>query len=574
MQAAIEDRADNAGTLTARLALVLEGRGLLDAAGIDRARRACERSGERIDAVLIRLGLVSDSAVAAALAEALGLRLMGETDLPAEPVLEDLLPLAYLRRQRAIPIAAHEDRLVLAMADPLDRDAEGAIAFMTERPVVRMVAAERDLDAAFARVYGSHDRAERTPLIESSQHDEGEEDADRLRDLASEAPIVRLVERLIARAVEEEASDIHIEPAESAVHVRLRRDGVLSLAETLPITVRAAVASRIKIMARLNIAERRLPQDGRIRLAVRGRDIDLRVSTMPTLYGESVVLRILDRAALRLDLGMLGLGDDLLAGFRSLLQAPNGIVLVTGPTGSGKTTTLYAGLNALDRTEHKVLTVEDPVEYHLAGVNQIQVNPRIGLTFAAALRSILRQDPDIVMVGEIRDLETAEIAVQASLTGHLVLSTVHTNSAAATLTRLIDMGIERYLLASSLTGVLAQRLVRRPCLRCAVPRDLTPAMRVRLLADAKLGPETELRLLRPSGCPACRSTGFSGRTAISELLLVDDKVRDGIVGGASEREIEHAAEGAGMRSLYRDGLLAAFRGETTVEEVLQVTRIR
>ena len=363
------------------------------------------------------------------------------------------------------------------------------------------------------------------------------------------------------------------------MRVRFRIDGMLHTVETLPPALRAAVTSRVKIMARLNIAERRLPQDGRIRSTVRGKDIDLRVSTMPTLYGESVVLRVLDRSSTRHDFTALGFSTEVLTGLRKTLAEPNGIILVTGPTGSGKTTTLYTALGSLDSERQKIFTVEDPIEYELAGVNQIQMQPQIGLTFASSLRSILRQDPDIIMIGEIRDLETAEIAIQASLTGHLVLSTVHTNSAAATVTRLIEMGVADYLLASSLTMVLAQRLVRRLC-SCAVPMEGSRALAERLWQDAGGGAtgsrsmsELAAGLRRPAGCDACRHTGYRGRTTIGEMLTMSDRLRELLLSGASEQALTQGATAAGMTTMYRDGLMKAFGGETTIEEVLRVTRM-
>ena len=330
----------------------------------------------------------------------------------------------------------------------------------------------------------------------------------RLEDMASEAPVIRLVHDLITRAVEAQASDIHIEPREDSVRVRYRIDGVLTTVETLPLSLRAAVTSRVKIMAHLNIAERRLPQDGRVKATVRGRPIDFRVSTMPTMLGESVVMRILDRSSVPLDFAPLGFRGAVLDGFMRLLAQPNGIILVTGPTGSGKTTTLYTALHLLNKAESKLFTVEDPIEYQLAGINQIQVQPKIGLTFAHALRSILRQDPDIIMVGEIRDLETAQMAIQASLTGHLVLSTLHTNGAAASLTRLMDMGVDDYLLASTVTGILAQRLVRRLCTKCAAPETAPPP----LIARRGDTHQDLSGLRRKVGCQACRNTGYQGRT--------------------------------------------------------------
>ena len=390
--------------------------------------------------------------------------------------------------------------------------------------------------------------------------------------MASEAPVIRLVQDLIVRAVEMRASDIHVEPREDSVRVRFRVDGMLSTVETLPTALKAAVGSRIKIMARLNIAERRLPQDGRMKTNVRGREIDLRVSTMPTLWGESIVLRILDRSSVELDFPKLGFAGPSHETFLRLLEEPNGIILVTGPTGSGKTTTLYTALGLLNSPERKVFTVEDPIEYQLPGVNQIQVQPKIGLTFATALRSILRQDPDIIMVGEIRDLETAQIAIQASLTGHLVLSTVHTNNAAATVTRFLDMGVEKYLLASCLKGVLAQRLVRRLCSFCAKPAP-DPLSHVRVLEGigaSAAGVPIQPKL--PAGCSVCRNSGYAGRTTVCELLATSPSVREAILSGAGEQAIEAIAVAEGMVTMLQHGLTKALQGVTTSEEVWRVTR--
>ena len=566
------------------LTRLLTERGALDAAGLQRAERAQQRSGERFDRVLTRLGLASERAVAEAMSTTLALPLMGEADYPLIRSFEAQLPLAYLKEHRILPLNEAAHGVALAMADPLDEETASAVAFLLERPVMRHVATAGDIDAAIERLHTDGQPADRGDLANVYSDDGSEDDVDRLKDIASEAPIIRLVQQVIARAVETEASDVHLEPGEDGVRVRYRLDGVLHTIETLPPGVRAAVTSRVKIMARLNIAERRLPQDGRIRLAVRGKDIDLRVSTMPTLYGEGVVLRILDRSTNRLDLEDLGFHGQVLDAFRKVLAQPNGIVLVTGPTGSGKTTTLYSALAGLNSAELKLFTVEDPIEYHLAGINQIQVQPKIGLTFAAALRSILRQDPDIIMIGEIRDLETAQIAIQASLTGHLVFSTVHTNSAAATVVRLLDMGIESYLLASSVTAVVSQRLVRKLCRDCASPRVVPKDMLRKLVGDAfaisdvaaidaQITAQT-YELKSAVGCASCRHTGYAGRSAVLELLEMTDGVKEHIVEGASEQRIEKAGQAAGMITMYRDGLQKVLAGETTLEEVLQVTRIR
>ncbi len=570
----IDPRIDpKAATFVEGLSRVLVSRGLMDQLSAKRAQRAQVRSGDRFDQVLTRLGLIAEPAMAAALAEFLGLPLVAAADFPDVALFADALRLPFLRGNAILPIREDEAAVTVAMADPLNADAAASLAYLLRRPVLRAVATAGEIEAAIERLYGDAPATSSEALAARTGPEAAiEDDVERLQDIASEAPIIRLVHQLIARAVEAKASDIHIEPAEDSLKVRYRIDGVLHTVETLPLGMRAAVTSRIKIMARLDIAERRLPQDGRLKSVVRGRDVDLRVSTVPTLHGESVVLRILDRSSVRLAFDALGFETQTIADFSRALTQPNGIVLVTGPTGSGKTTTLYTALGTLNHATSKICTVEDPIEYQFAGINQIQVQPKIGLTFATALRSILRQDPDVVMIGEIRDLETAQIAVQASLTGHLVLSTVHTNSAAATISRLINMGVEDYLLGSSLSAVLAQRLVRRLCPACAKPAETSPALIERLLPDRTIDPAS-IRLMRPCGCDACRNTGFAGRLAVTELLPVTDDIRESILSRQSERAIEQSAIAAGMTSLYRDGLTKAFRGETTIDEVLRATRV-
>ena len=553
--------------LIERLAAFLASRGVLDELTLHRALRAQRQSGERFDLVLTRLGLIAEADLARLLAEFLGLPLLDPSQLPEAPLMADRLQLQFLKGNRIVPVADRGDSLLVAIADPFNTEAAAALSYLLERPVQCGVMPAGDIERALERLYG---RGETVPA-EAGSADPGqasEDDVRRLEDMASEAPVIRLVHDLVTRAVEAQASDIHVEPREDSVRVRYRIDGVLTTVETLPLPLRAAVTSRIKIMAHLNSAERRLPQDGRVKATVRGKPIDLRISTMPTMLGESVVLRILDRSSVQLDFAPLGFRGAALDRLVELLTQPNGIVLVTGPTGSGKTTTLYTALNLLNRAESKLFTVEDPIEYQLAGINQIQVQPRIGLTFAHALRSILRQDPDIIMVGEIRDLETAQMAIQASLTGHLVLSTLHTNSAAASITRLMDMGVDDYLLASTLTGVLAQRLVRRLCPRCSAPADTLPPLL------GRLGRGRDLRgLRRKVGCQSCRNTGYQGRTTISELLVMTDAIRRRVLERSGESALEAAAAEGGMVSMLDDGLAKALAGETTVEEVLRVTRM-
>lgn len=556
-----------------RLAELLQAGGHCDARTIERGRRMAAESGQRLDSVLVQLGLVSERDVATAYASLLGARVVGPADYPDAPVLPERLQPRFLRSARVLPLAATDGRVVLAMADPLDDFARMAVAAATGAAIDPAVALPIELEAAFERLYPSGEAAG-SDGVESTEAPL-EEDTERLKDLASEAPVIRLVNGIIGRAVETQASDIHIEPFEDGLRVRYRYDGILHEAETPPGRLAAAITSRIKIMAKLDIAERRLPQDGRIKLAVRGQEVDFRVSTIPSLWGETVVLRVLDRSAVAFDYDRLGMSPPIVASFTRALDLPNGIVLVTGPTGSGKTTTLYTGLLGLNSIARKIVTIEDPVEYQLRGINQVQVKPQIGLNFASLLRSILRQDPDVIMVGEIRDLETAQIAVQAALTGHLVLSTVHTNSAAATITRLRDMGLEDYLLTAVLRGVLAQRLVRRLCRHCRAPYEAPPDLVARFdLATraAGLGLAGPPVLHHPVGCPECRGTGYSGRQAIAEFLVPDDEIERLIFARAEHTEIERAAIAAGMRTMFEAGVDAALLGETTVEEVARSIR--
>jgi general secretion pathway protein E len=554
-----------------RLAARLVAAGKLDDAALDRVARLQGRNNAHLEGLLVKLGLVQERDLAEALADELGLTIAEIGDFPDSPVLDDRVNERYLRHNAVLPLADTTDAVVLAMVDPLNLHAIRSVEMVTGKRVAPRVVLASDLEAAFARLYeperaGHHEAAETVNLDDD---DDLLEDVDRLRDLASEGPVIRLVNSLIARAIESRASDIHIEPAQNRLAVRYRVDGVLVEVASPPTRLRSAIISRVKIMARLNIAERRLPQDGRIRLAIQGKDYDLRVSSVPTLHGEGVVMRILDRSSLVYDLTALGFSDDLLTPFLEVLDQPQGILLVTGPTGSGKTTTLYTCLLRLNSREKKLFTVEDPIEYQLDGVSQIQVKPQIGLTFAHVLRAILRQDPDIVMVGEMRDLETAEIAIQAALTGHLVMSTLHTNSAAGTITRLLDMGIEDYLVTSTVTAVLAQRLVRKLCEECRESYRPLPEL-VDHLRIPTNGAEPTLH--RAGGCERCGGTGYRGRLAVLELLVLSDTVRQLILRRATIQEIHRAATTEGMRSMYEDGLRKALLGLTSIEEVLRVTR--
>ncbi|MEA2779007.1 MAG: ral secretion pathway protein [Rhodospirillaceae bacterium] len=546
--------------------------GHCDRRTVERAERVAGDTDQRLDHVLLQLGLVTERGLAEGYAALLDAKVVTPDRYPAvDPLFPEHLLAKFLRGVRALPLALEEETLVVAACDPLDGFIPAAIQAATGVSVLIEVAVPIELEAALDRLYPRGEQSE-------TSHEEGaaageplEEDAERLKDLASEAPVIRLVNQLISRAVETQASDIHIEPFEDRLRVRYRYDGVLQEAESPPARLIPAITSRIKIMAKLDIAERRLPQDGRIKLAVRGQEIDFRVSTIPSLYGETVVLRVLDRSAVVFDYAKLGLPQAVVERLTAALQLPNGIVLVTGPTGSGKTTTLYTGLLALNSVSRKVVTVEDPIEYQLRGINQIQVRPQIGLNFASLLRSILRQDPDVIMVGEVRDVETAQIAVQAALTGHLVLSTLHTNSAAAAITRLRDMGMEDYLLTAVLRGVLAQRLVRRLCLHCRRPAE-APSELVRRFDLDRRTQEAKIMLWHATGCPHCRQTGYRGRYAVAEFLVSDPAIEQLIFDRADHAEIERAAVAGGMATMFDAGLDAALAGTTTIEEVVRSIR--
>jgi len=556
-----------------RIGEILIERGKLDAAGLERALRLQQESGEKLGALLVSLGVVAQRDVAEALAAQLGLPLIEASGYPEMPILEERVSARFLRESRALPLAEDEEELALAMADPTDLYTMNAFEMVTGRKVKPQVAIPTELEAALERLYGAGKSALGQIVGDVEQRDDIGFDADiqQLKDLASEAPVIRLVSLVITNALEMRASDIHFEPFENRLIVRYRIDGVLHEIESPPRRLSAAVISRIKIMANLDIAERRLPQDGRIRLRIHGKEIDLRVSTVPTMHGESVVMRILDKGGVALDFRRLGFEDDTLKGFLDVLMEPHGILLVTGPTGSGKTTTLYTALDRLNKPDVKILTVEDPVEYQMPGINQIQVKPQIDLTFANALRSIVRQDPDVIMIGEIRDLETAQIAVQSALTGHLVLSTVHTNDAASTVNRLLDMGVEDYLLTSTVIGILAQRLVRTLCPSCKESYTALPEV-VNELGLRKFTQDGSVTLYHAKGCKECAKTGFLGRVSIMEMLPMSDPLRTHVMRHATSAELRQEAIREGMVTMYEDGMRKALNGVTTFEEVLRVTR--
>jgi general secretion pathway protein E len=540
--------------------------GKLSARDLERALAARQEMGGSLGLVLTQLGLVAEADVAQARSRALGIPLVAVEDFPAELPEVPGLQAEFMQAHQICPLRVEEGRLDVAMATPEDAYLRKALRLATGLEVRPFIARASDI----AKALSQPEQAAEAQDDDTGMEGDSSDFVEHLRDLASEAPVIRLVNMIIGRVIELRASDIHLEPFDDGLRVRYRVDGVIHSSEVVPPRHSAAVTSRVKLLAHLDIAERRLPQDGRIKTRVKGRELDLRVSTVPTVHGESVVLRVLDRASVRFSLEQMGFEPDTLQRFNELLGRPHGILLVSGPTGSGKTTTLYAALSKLDSSTQKIINVEDPVEYQLEGINQIQVHTQIGLTFANALRSILRQDPDIIMIGEMRDGETAQIAVQSALTGHLVLSTLHTNTAAGAVIRMKDMGVESYLITSSVNGVLSQRLVRTLCRHCRQPE--TPG--AELLASSGLG-----RWLKPGqpmytarGCAQCRDTGYQGRTGIHELLVLDDTLRRAILDGKDAGELHTIGVRAGMLSLYEDGLRKVAHGVTSLEELLRVTQ--
>lgn len=524
--------------------------------------------------MLLKLGQVSAEDLALCLAEVTQLPKVSFEDFPASPACAELISENFLKQHSVIPLDFSNGILTLAMLDPSDQFVIKSTRLASGAEQVKpVVISKTDLDSLFDQFYG--DGQSQLGKIADQIADSGSDndtDVEQLRDMASEAPVIRLVNLLIQRACKSNASDIHIEPFHDKLRVRFRCDGLLQEVEAPPAHLSAAVISRIKIMAHMNIAERRLPQDGRIDLRVQGQTIDIRVSSIPTVHGESVVMRILQRDSLVLDFESLGMSGEPLARFKSALEKPNGMILVTGPTGSGKSTTLYTAMQGLNTEQRKIITVEDPVEYQLEGVNQIQVRSSIGLDFATTLRSIVRQDPDIIMVGEMRDLETAKICIQSALTGHLVLSTLHTNEAAGSITRLLDMGVEDYLLTSTLLCVVSQRLVRKLCQHCAESFEPMPELLERLSWNSGETIDPGSKLYNPVGCEHCRNSGYNGRIAISEVLPVDDIIRRQIMLNCDAKELQQLAVEHGMKTMYTDGCIKALAGLTTLEEVLRVTQ--
>ena len=552
------------------IAELLVERGLLNEKQVEQAQLLNEEEGMRFDQALLQLGLLSERELLDLMGEQLDIPVINLTDLVIDPKALAALPPKFVYRKRIVPISRHNGTLDVATSDAFDMHALDDLRMMTGLNIQPVLASTEEIDKIIKTHYGvGGDTIDE--MVDSDKLDGLSESGDSTEDLlemAQEASVIKLVNEIIIEAVNERASDIHVEPYEHELSIRYRIDGVLQSASVPPQIHRfqAAIISRLKIMANLNIAEKRLPQDGRIKFQVGGRQIDVRVSVIPMLYGEGVVMRVLDKANVLFTLTDLGMDEATFASFQTLIERPHGIILVTGPTGSGKTTTLYASLNAILGPDLKVLTVEDPVEYHLKGVNQIPVDGRICMTFERGLRAILRHDPDVVMIGEIRDLETARAATQAALTGHLVLSTLHTNDAASAPTRLVDMGVEPFLVSSTLIGSMAQRLVRKICPQCKTSHEPK-----KVPSDLQLEPGA--MVYQGQGCEACRQTGFRGRSGLYELMLMNEDISQKIMARASSSEISKIACASGMKLLREDGWNKVRQGQTTVDEVVKCTAL-
>jgi general secretion pathway protein E len=543
-----------------RLGEILIERKLITEEDLERALELQKERGDKIGKTLVDMGFIAMRDVLAALSEQLGVPLVAIDAPPmVSPETETLSP-RFLRQFRCLPLSRVDHTITLAMADPLDVETIAAVRHCTGLKISTVLAPEQEIIDAIDKYYG--ESAARAEADFDFQAGEMSEDLEHLRDMASEAPVIRLVNAIIASAVEKRASDIHLEPFEKEFRIRYRIDGVLYNQDPPPRELKAAMISRVKLMAKLNIAERRLPQDGRIKIKTLGREVDLRVSTLPTLYGESVVMRLLDRSAGDFyDLGRLGFDKYMLGRMEHYTSLPHGIFLVTGPTGSGKSTTLYSALKRINLSDKKIITIEDPVEYQMDGINQLHVNTQIGLTFASGLRHIVRQDPDVIMVGEIRDRETADIAIRSSLTGHFVFSTLHTNDAPSAITRLTDMGMENYLITSSVVAVLAQRLVRVICEHCKVE------------SGTRIAPDGNTVVCYAGrGCERCFGSGYTGRMGIFELMELGDEIRQLIMKNADAAAITNVARRNGMRNLREDGWLKVLSGVTTADEVMRVTQ--
>lgn len=555
---------------------ILYKKALLNEEQLDRILKIQKDNGSKdLQKIIIDLDILKKDQIMLALADEIGVKYVNLDDINIEPTIVVLIPEEMARRHQLIAIDKDERKLTIAMANPLDVFAHDELKIRLGYDIDSVLSYGEDIDKALDEVFGVTDEWDQViGKIENMQVTvlrEEEKDAADISAIteSEEAPVIALVNLIILRAVKENASDVHIEPfGEDTLKVRYRIDGILHDVMSLPRNLQLAVVSRIKIMSDLDIAERRLPQDGRIQVNVGEKKINIRVSILPAVTGESAVLRILDPSSILLELDSLGFSPDILPNYLSLIKKPNGIILVTGPTGSGKSTTLYTTLNLLNSTEKKIMTIEDPVEYRLKGISQVQAKPKIGLTFAAGLRSFLRQDPDIMLVGEIRDKETAEIAVQAALTGHIVLSTLHTNDAPSSVVRLVDMGIEPFLISSSVIGVIAQRLIRKICPKCKKEIKITPDIE-KILNENEIG-NNEITLYKGEGCPYCKDTGYKGRVAIFELMVITENIREMIIKNVSTGKLRQAAVKEGMCLLKIDGIKKVCEGITTIDEVLRV----
>lgn len=526
---------------------------------LERAQRVAQADGARLDRVLNALGLVTDDAFVGAWAEVLDISIAEASEFPVTPVQAETLPLPFLRYCGLVPLSADDANVTIAVSDPLDHESPRAIAAKTGLGLVCKIARPRDLQRAFDQLYPLPNDELAAALLRND--DDLVDDVERLKDQASDAPVIRYVQGLIEQAVEKKASDVHLTLTRTGAMARLRIDGVLAAIAPPPAPLYRAIISRIKIMAELDIAESRLPQDGAIRIVLSGRELDLRVATMPQTHGEGVVLRILNRSSIEVDFAALGLASSFVDRLKQVLAEPNGLVLMTGPTGSGKTTTLYAALKAIARPDRNIVTIEDPVEYRLDGLTQVEINPKIGFDFARALRAVLRQDPDVILVGEIRDRETAEMATRAAMTGHLVLATIHTNSASAALPRLIDMGIEPFLVASTVRAAMAQRLVRKLCTSCK--RSLA-------LDDDHGDVHRSSSGFAAVGCSNCDGSGYSGRLAVTEFLDMSPPLRRLVAERADADALMSAAMAEGFVPMAKDGADKVEAGLTTAEEVMRV----
>lgn len=542
---------------------------------IDEAVEEEKKTGKNIFKILVDHEYINEEVLLKTLASWLSIELVDLSKANIERDAINKISASTAKFYNIVPFKVEKDVIVVAVSDPLNMKLVDDLRFVTGANIKMVVAKEEDIKKAVERYYGEEEESLGEVISEAEKTSgkgivSGEGDVDKLKEIASQAPVVKLLNMILLRAVREKASDIHFEPFEKDYKIRYRIDGICYDAAHPPKNLSLAISSRIKVMANLDVAENRLPQDGRIMMDIGGSNVDLRVSTLPTLYGESIVMRVLDRSVVSLSLDQIGMDDSLKSKVRKVIHRPNGILLTTGPTGSGKTTTLYSCLREINKIEYKIITAEDPVEYDIEGIIQVAINPKIDLTFAKTLRHMLRQDPDILMVGEIRDSETARIAIQSSLTGHLVFSTLHTNDAPGAVTRLVDMGVEPYLISSTVRAVIAQRLVRIICQKC----KKAYAPQKHELSELGIS-DTQVKTMKfykGEGCSECNGSGYKGRTGIYELLILDDKIRESVVKQASSSAIRKLAQDSGMKTLREDGLSKIFEGVTTIEEVLRETK--